>query len=407
MIEDQAEEELSQAKPAMDAAQKAVDVLDANAITELKGFSKLPGGVDKVMAAVLMMAEGEMKSKNHTWDRAKKMMKDVGGFLRKLKSYSPEDMSEALIKGLTPIVEDPVMEFSVMVKEVLRRSQSEFLGRQLLQVQPHLRKGEAPDGLSAGSAEIKKNAEDTLAEVQALVASVEQKLKDLGDLFKKATDEKREVEENAEKCLARLGLAERLVNGLASEGKRWAMEIEELRKQESLLVGNVMLSAAFVSYIGAFNAQFRKRLWKDLWLEDINSKGIPISDAVDPISMLTDEAANATMYSEGLPADRISTENGSIINKCSRWPLMIDPQLQGIKWLRYREENREGSTMVAVQMSQSDWPRRIETAIQNGFVVIIENLGDDIDATLDPVLARAVYKKGRAYYIKFGGRARV
>lgn len=31
----------------------------------------------------------------------------------------------------------------------------------------------------------------------------------------------------------------------------------------------------------------------------------------------------------------------------------------------------------------------------NGQTLIIENIGEEIDPTLDPVLARAIYKKGR------------
>ena len=38
-----------------------------------------------------------------------------------------------------------------------------------------------------------------------------------------------------------------------------------------------------------------------------------------------------------------------------------------------------------------------------GDVVIIENVGETLDPTLDPVLARAVYKKGRNLYLRFGG----
>lgn len=31
------------------------------------------------------------------------------------------------------------------------------------------------------------------------------------------------------------------------------------------LVGDVLLAAAFVSYSGAFSAEYRERLWKDIW----------------------------------------------------------------------------------------------------------------------------------------------
>ena len=44
--------------------------------------------------------------------------------------------------------------------------------------------------------------------------------------------------------------------------------------------------------------------------------------------MLTDDAQIASWNNEGLPSDRMSTENATILCNCERWPLMIDPQLQ-------------------------------------------------------------------------------
>ena len=42
----------------------------------------------------------------------------------------------------------------------------------------------------------------------------------------------------------------------------------------------------------------------------------------------------AVWNNESLPADRMSTENATILTNCERWPLMIDPQLQGSKWIK-------------------------------------------------------------------------
>lgn len=42
---------------------------------------------------------------------------------------------------------------------------------------------------------------------------------------------------------------------------------------------------------------------------------------------MTDDAQIAAWNNEGLPADRMSTENATILTNSARWPLMIDPQL--------------------------------------------------------------------------------
>lgn len=47
--------DLAIAKPAMDAANDAVNCLDKASLTELKSFAKPPAGVDKVTTALLIM----------------------------------------------------------------------------------------------------------------------------------------------------------------------------------------------------------------------------------------------------------------------------------------------------------------------------------------------------------------
>jgi len=51
---------------------------------------------------------------------------------------------------------------------------------------------------------------------------------------------------------------------------------------------------------------------------------------------------------QGLPTDLFSTENGVIVTRGSRWPLMVDPQAQAIKWVK-NMERKEGLTIFDLQ----------------------------------------------------------
>lgn len=75
---------------------------------------------------------------------------------------------------------------------------------------------------------------------------------------------------------------------------------------------------------------------------------IPVTQDLDPLTMLTDDADIATWQNEGLPADRMSTENATILTSCQRWPLMVDPQLQGIKWIK----NKYGDNLQVIRIGQ-------------------------------------------------------
>lgn len=98
---------------------------------------------------------------------------------------------------------------------------------------------------------------------------------------------------------------------------------------------------------------------------------------------------------QGLPTDTMSSENATILMNSSRWPLMIDPQLQGLKWIK----NRYGGELQVLRLTQPNYLTLIEISIANGGIVLIENIMESIDPVLDPVIKRDLIKKGR--YIFF------
>ena len=66
------------------------------------------------------------------------------------------------------------------------------------------------------------------------------------------------------------------------------------------------------------------------------------------MSLLTDDADVATWNNQGLPSDRMSTENATILCNTERWPLIVDAQLQGIKWIK----NKYGDALKAIRLGQ-------------------------------------------------------
>ncbi|CAN0472548.1 unnamed protein product, partial [Ectocarpus sp. 8 AP-2014] len=103
--------------------------------------------------------------------------------------------------------------------------------------------------------------------------------------------------------------------------------------------------------------------------------------------------------SQGLPADPVSSENGAIVDNCARWPLIIDPQLQGITWLKLKEASQN---LQILRLGQNDLLRRLQEAMERGFSVIIENMGESIDPIVLPVVTRAFIRRGNRSVILLG-----
>jgi dynein heavy chain len=165
--------------------------------------------------------------------------------------------------------------------------------------------------------------------------------------------------------------------------------------------GDVLLASSFVSYVGPFNKSFRDMIINDNFLKFFKDNDIPMSPKCDPLDILCDAAEVAQWNNEKLPSDRVSTENGAILTNSDRYSLIIDPQLQGITWLKEREKTND---LRVTRLSNPKMVKILEAAIEAGNPVMIENLENNIDAVIQPVYARAIIKRGKSKYIKMGDK---
>jgi len=87
----------------------------------------------------------------------------------------------------------------------------------------------------------------------------------------------------------------------------------------------------------------------------------------------------------GLPKDDTSIENGIIIDKSRRWPLMIDPQNQANKYIKNMGRDQP-ETIEVLKTTDPGLMKTIELSIQFGRWVLVENVGESLDPSLEPIL---------------------
>jgi len=161
--------------------------------------------------------------------------------------------------------------------------------------------------------------------VEKVVAELTASLNKLVAEYDKAMAEKDAALAEAARCATRLDLAQRLVKALGSENERWGNAIIDIGNSLNLLVGDVLMASAFISYTGPFSKKFREQLIKVDFTKYLKDNNIPCSPNINPIKLMTDEASIANWNKQGLPSDIVSTENGTILTNTERYPLMIDP----------------------------------------------------------------------------------
>jgi dynein heavy chain len=419
------ERDLSMAEPMVEAAMAALNTLDKKDLGEAKTMAKPPAGVDDVFGATMILlanvhpnvvVQKNGKVKDRSWDACKKqLLGSIPEYIEFLKGIK-ESVDNRTIPALNMKEVKPLLELEHFTPEIIAGKNKAAAGlcsfvvnivlyyEVVVTVEPKRKAlAEANEQLEAANSQLK--------EVMDQVAILEAKLAKLTTELNAANAEKQEALDTVEKGQKKLDLAQRLTNALSSENTRWAENIVTMEADKELLTGDVLLASTFISYVGPFTKVFRDKLMMGTFtpyltksLQDAvggEDNLIPLSPAPDPLKILTDSAQVAVWQADSLPADQVSTENGCIVSNSSRWPLIIDPQLQGIKWLKQKESLPERNLQV-VRLGQGDLLRKLERALENGFTILIENIGESIDAVLNPVIQRAAIKRGKKSYVKIG-----
>ena len=395
------ETDLAKAEPALKAAETALNTLNKNNLTELKSFSKPPGAVVNVVAAVMVLMSPPAKiPKDRSWNSGKVMMSKVDQFLEALIKFDKENISDPNLKAIRPYLEDPEFE-----PDLIRSKSAAAAGlcawainivrfyEVFCDVEPKR------NTLKAANAELAA-AQEKLSKIKARIKELDDNLAELTREFETATAAKLKCQQEAETTARTISLANRLVGGLVSEKVRWGESVQSFKKDEKTLAGDLLLTASYLSYVGCFTRLYREELLNGKWIPFLKTLDPPIlvTEGLDVLGLLTDSAKIARWNNENLPNDRMSIENATILTNAERWPLMIDPQLQGVKWIK----TREGDALKVVRLGTKGYLDAIEQAVSNGVCLLLENIEESVDAVLDPLLGRNTIKKGK--FIKIGDK---
>ena len=394
IIADDAQKDLDEALPALASAEEALNALNKKDLSEIKAYAKPPTLVELVMEAVMVL-----RKKTPTWDEAKK---DLGNpaFLTELIQYDKDNnLNDAMINKVSKYTQKPEFDPDTVGKQS-GAAKSLCMWVRAMVVYGRVAKNVGPKKLKL------KTAMDTLAKKRAQLKAAQDELQAVTDkmnILKENYDnsvglKEKLLAESAE-LEAKLDRAQRLVGGLGGERARWDASATDLESRTQQLIGDCAISAAFLSYGGPFNTEYRADMLQNMWLPGIRKLEVPASDSYSFANFLADPSDVRHWNIQGLPTDSFSTENGVMVTRGNRWPLCIDPQFQANKWIKNLEKE-QGLKIVDLKMG--DWMRQMENALQFGNPVLIQDVGEELDPALEPVLSKAITKKGNAYLIKLG-----
>lgn len=406
-IADDAKRDLDEALPALEQAVESLNSLSKNDIIEVRSMQRPPEGVKLVIEAVCIMKgikpkkiDGDKPGKklDDYWEPGRGLLSEPQKFLDSLLEFDKDNIAEATILKIKPYIDSPEFQVSVIAR-VSKAATSMCQWVRAMELYYWVSKSVAPK--RAKLLEAQESLEVTMkivADLKKKMKEAEINIKEMEKRYAESVAKKEELSRKVEECNVKLSRAGKLIYGLSSEKQRWATTIDELDAKIANIIGDVLLAGGAIAYLGAFTAEYRSVLTKE-WGGRLLTYKIPHSENTSLWDCLGDNVVLREWEIFGLPKDLLSRDNAVIVSNSRRWPLLIDPQGQGNKWIRNMERDNQ---LDIIKLTDRDFLRTLENAIRFGKPVLLENIQESLDPALEPVLLRQTFKQGGSTVIKIG-----
>ncbi|XP_045484350.1 dynein axonemal heavy chain 8 [Pieris rapae] len=403
-----AEEKLAAAKPALDAAEAALLTINAADIATVRKLGKPPYLITLIMDAVILLfrkkidpvkPDPDKEFLMASWAESLKVMAD-SRFLNNLKFYPKDEINAEMVDLLQPYFNFPQYTFDAaklacgnvagLISWTIAMAQFYSVNKDVLPLKANL-------AIMQGKYQAAKKE---LEAAQAQLEAKERELQHVQQKFDEAMSLKQAVLDDAAKCQQKMDAATALINGLSGERVRWTEQSALFKSEIERLVGDILLLTGFLSYSGPFNQEFRNLLNSN-WLAELLKRKIPVSMNLNITDQLTDTATIGEWNLCGLPTDELSIQNGIIVTKAARFPLLIDPQTQGKIWIKNMERYND---LIVTTLNHKYFRNHIEDCVSLARPLLIEDVAEELDPALDNILEKNYIKIGSSYKVKLGDK---
>ena len=400
------EKDLEAAKPALLEAEDALKAIQPADIKNLTALKKPPAVIQIIFDGVLLLKRKRMLKCTFeevkgeqcyvpNYGDASAMMRE-STFLAELQGFPKECITDEDCELLQPYIDHPL--FTV---EAAKQASGMAVGLckwvKAMSTYHMIAKVVIPkmDGLRLKEAELAA-AQKKLAGAEAELNAAQAELDAMQLKFDAAMAEKQKLQDEADNTKRKMDGATQLLTGLAGERDRWTKQSADFADQMARLAGDCAIACGFMSYTGPFNKPFRELLLDQKFVADLIERKIPFTKGLQVAEMLTDEATTGQWNLQGLPTDELSIQNGILTTNAARYPLMIDPQGQGLAWIKNKEAENECKETSFVDKA---FRNSLEDCLGFGRPLLLSGVEETLDPVLDPILDKAFQKKGKGYIV--------
>eukprot|EP00761_Pharyngomonas_kirbyi_P012437 gb/GECH01012464.1/.p1 GENE.gb/GECH01012464.1/~~gb/GECH01012464.1/.p1 ORF type:complete len:4713 (+),score=1227.40 gb/GECH01012464.1/:1-14139(+) len=389
-----AQEELSEALPALEEAQQAVKKIRKRDLDEIRQLRNPPAPVKKTLEAVSIVV---FKAKSTEWKEISRLMRR-DDFISSVATFDPQAMTRKARQKAKEYLDDPGLEFDTVYRAsraagpLIKWLKSQIYYAEILNSIEPLQK--EVDSLEEKYQELQSQSED----INGTISELEERIAVYKDEYAGLIRETETIKSDMEKVKSKVERSTSLLQSLSEERGRWEFQSTNFETQMSTVVGDVLLSSAFLAYIGFFDEHFRHRVILPKWQDQLNSWNVKFKEDLSLIEYLSIPDERLEWDSNKLPNDDLCIENAIMLHRFNRYPLVIDPSGQATEFImnQFRDKN-----ITKTSFLDDAFMKHLESALRFGYPLLVQDV-ENIDPILNPILNKEVRRSGGRNLIRLG-----
>ncbi|KAJ3071427.1 hypothetical protein HDU98_005356 [Podochytrium sp. JEL0797] len=387
--------DLADAEPAVLEAQKSVSSIKKQHLTEVRSMGNPPETVKLAMESVCILLGNKIES----WKSVQAVLRK-DDFISSIVNYDTNKMTKRIRDEINKnYLSNPNFTFETV------NHASKACGPLVQWVIAQVKFASILDRVGPLRAEVQQledssaKSKEKAAETEASILELEKNITAYKDEYAVLISETQALKTEMETVKSRVDRSLALLENLSSENERWSESSQTFEVEMSTIVGDVLLSSAFMAYGGYFDQQYRELLLR-MWSSHLTDSGIHTKSSLSVAEYLSNADERALWQERSLPTDDLCTENAIMLNRFNRYPLIIDPAGQAISFLKNSFRDRK---LTVTSFLDDSFLKVLESALRFGNVLLVQDV-ENLDPILNSVLNKEIRRAGGRMLIRLGGQ---
>lgn len=388
-------EDLAQAEPAVLEALAAVGNIKKQHLAEVRSMANPPEAVKLAMESACSVLGHQIDS----WKTVQSIIRR-DDFISSIQNFDTTKMSRGVRdKMMRDYIGRPAFNYETvnrasracgpLVQWVIAQVRfSEILDK----VEPLRLEVESLEQQADATKQQAVVVEETVAELEASIARYK-------DEYALLISETQAIKTEMDRVQSKVDRSMTLLQSLSSEQERWDSGSKTFEVEMATIVGDVLISAAFLAYSGFFDQHYRETMRRE-WTDHLSEAGIGYKTELALSEYLSTADQRLEWHANALPVDNLCIENAVMLKRYNRYPLIIDPTGQAATFIQNEYRDRK---ITVTSFLDEAFLKNLESALRFGNPLLIQDV-ENLDPILNSVLNRELRRTGGRVLIRIGNQ---